>query len=367
MLLASAPVTAPVQHNDRRAAAIALGVALVIAWIRGFRAPNLWSATLQSISLVDGFHRRFLVGTLLRPVVMIAGYRYAVFACFGYAVLVALLWIVIRAALRTPLWSRRAVVLAWLLLPSGGFVFDEVGYFDQVLYLILFAGVALLARGRLAWAAVVMALAPMVHEIAALTVLPVFGWLALRQLPVRKAVLVTAPAAVIAGVVLIVPPATAAAIPALEAALAHADFVYRIDALSLFERTQAASWKLYSIHAQWLAVQATTMIAVLGLVALWWADGAANARARVVACAAAAAPSLLIFGGWDDNRWIFLIVTNFLLVVWYSLADRRDELGARAASVLLIALLLFSQNPSYYFDGLKPRALSYRELRRLLV
>lgn len=362
-------------NDDRRAFGMALAVALLVAFYRGFRAPNIWSVTLQTVSLFDGFHRRFLVGTVLRPFVAVFGYRYAVFACFSYLVLAILLWFVARAALRAETWSRRAIVLAWLLLPTGGFVFDEVGYFDQVLYLLLFAGLALIERRRTVAAACVIALAPMVHEIAILTVVPVFGWFALRKVAPRTAVLMTAPAAMIAGLVLLVPPITPAAIPTLEAALAHADFAFRVDALALFERTQSASWQLYSIRSQWNLVQATTFITVLGFVAVWcadrqlWRPASRSLRAGMLAlsCLAIGAPTLLIFGGWDDNRWIAMLMTNFTLVLWLSFGgERRSEFGGKAASVLIAIALLLTHIQPYYFDLLKPRELRYRQLRHFV-
>ena len=41
--------------------------------------------------------------------------------------------------MRTRLVSQRALVIAWMVFGAGGFLFDEAGYLDQVLYLLLFA------------------------------------------------------------------------------------------------------------------------------------------------------------------------------------------------------------------------------------
>ncbi len=63
-----------------------LGLAIVVAAYTGFRVPNVWSATLQAVSLFDGFHRRFVVGTLLHPFALLTEDNYWMFATFSYLV-----------------------------------------------------------------------------------------------------------------------------------------------------------------------------------------------------------------------------------------------------------------------------------------
>src|ERR1700674_1419823 len=51
-------------------------ISLLLAAYTGFRVPNPFSPTLDTVSLPDGFHRRFLVGTLLRPLSQATNYDY---------------------------------------------------------------------------------------------------------------------------------------------------------------------------------------------------------------------------------------------------------------------------------------------------
>jgi len=82
-------------------------------------------------------------------------------------------------------------------------------------------------------------------------------------------------------------------------------------------------------------------------------------------CVAIAAPALLVFGGLDRERWAFLIVSNFMLVLWISLGDRRRaELGPAASVVLVTALLIVSHLSLGYFDKYAPRDLGSRAARR---
>src|SRR5215831_5382501 len=164
----------------RRLFVPALAIAILVAGYTGFRLPNAWCATLDAVSLFDGFHRRFVVGTLLQPLAIATDYNYWLFAAFSYLVLAAVLAVLTAAVLRAELISQRLLVIAWLVLPTGGFLFHEVGYFEQILYLLLFAALALIRRNRLVAAACVLCVAPLVHEIALVTVIPLFGLVALR-------------------------------------------------------------------------------------------------------------------------------------------------------------------------------------------
>ncbi len=62
-------------------------LALLLAPYRRFRKLGDWVATLEAVSVTDGFHRRFLVGTLLHPIAVATGYAYGVFAAAAFAVL----------------------------------------------------------------------------------------------------------------------------------------------------------------------------------------------------------------------------------------------------------------------------------------
>ena len=359
---------------------LAVLCAIAVAGFTGFRVPNAWCTTLDAVSLFDGFHRRFVVGSLLRPLAVASGYDYWLFAAYNYLVLAAVLTVLTVAAARAELLSRRILIIAWLLLPTGGFLFNEVGYFDQVLYLLLFAALRLVARGRLVAATCVMCVAPFVHEIAIVTVIPVFGLFALRTLPLRRAFAVTVPPALLNLVALAIPAASPGAGARLAATLAHANFVFRTDALTVFERTMAESWRTYNLDGVYMYVRWFAIVLVVAFIALWrsdrrlWAsrgEGPSRvARAMpavilVASCVAIAAPALLVFGGLDRERWAFLIVSNFMLVVWLSLGDRRRaELAPAAIVVLITALLIVSHFSLGYFDKYAPRDLGSRAARR---
>ncbi|MFI6308397.1 hypothetical protein ACIBCH_41435 [Amycolatopsis thailandensis] len=345
-LLERAP--APVAKTTPRRSVTALfAIAVLVAGYTGFRLPGEWAATLQAVSLTDGFHRRFLVGTFLKPF----GHDYAVFAVASFVVLGAVLAVVTLAFFNSRTESRRWLIIGWLLLPTGGYLFHEVGYFDQVLYLLLSGALWAVHRNRPVLASAVMALSVTVHEIALLTVLPLFGFALLRKVPFRRACALLAPAALLGAVILALPPAGTGAVEGLRRELSTADFGYRVDALNLFGRTQAESWQLYSITNVLLYLSPILLVVAGGFLYLHRPTPAA-----AVPVAAITAPALLAFGGWDDARWGFLLVTNFFVVLWLWLGRRELKLPQVAALAGLF--LILTHVPMPYFDGYGPRWLT---------
>ena len=360
----------------RRISIAMVAIAILFAAFTGFRMPSRWCATLDAVSLFDGFHRRFFVGTVLRPLALATDFDYWLFAGFAFAVLLALLAVLIVAAARAELLTQRVLVIAWLLLPTGGFLFHDVGYLEQLLYLLVFAAIGLLRRNRLVAAAAVMCVTPWIHEIAVLTVIPVFGLIALRTLPFRRALAVTVPAAVLNAIVLLFSPASVEVVERMTATLSRANFVARPDALALFTWTLSNHHQKYNVYAQLIAVRPVAIALVGAFVALWLADRTLRRAAGPVpavvvllaSCVAIAAPGLAILGGWDGNRWLFLIMANFFIVVWFALDNRgARELGRGALMILATALLVLSHFSIYYFDDYAPRELGSRPDRKLFL
>lgn len=343
-----------------------LAIAMIVAAYVGFRMPSAWTATLQSVSVTDGFRRRFVVGTLLRPLANATDYSYGVFATFSFLVLGAILVVLCVRAVQARSTVRAMIVIAFLLLPTGGFLFHDVGYHEQVLYLLLFLALWLVHRERYGAAAGVLAVAPFVHEIAILTVLPIFGLACLRAVSVRKAIALTAIPAIPNLVLLALAPAGKGAVATLRHALASASFPPRQDALDLFARSQRRSWRLYDVSEFAAHVWPVAVLAAVAFVAFWLAHGALWERVRgrvlpwvilVASCAAIALPGLLVYGGWDYGRWTFLVLCNFFLVLWISLPNEEPRVPARAFAVLAIAVLVFSNLRIDYFEPDTPRGL----------
>ena len=344
-------------RDDRERATwiAAFAIALAVAFYTGFRMPNLWTTTLDHVSLTDGFYRRWLVGTLLAPFPA----SYWVGAIFSFAVLAAVLAVLARSVVQSQPFARRVLAIAWLLLPTGGFLFHEVGYFEQLEYLLLFASIALLRRGRPITATCLIALTPVIHEIALVTVIPIFGLVALEVLPRRRAVLVTAIPAALDLIVLVLPAASDGATTTLKQSLTAAHVLFRPDALALFEGAYAYK----NLDDVTMFVVPIAILAVVAFAACWLADrGRTQLATLALSCLAIAAPVALIWAGSDFNRWGLLVLANFFVVLWLSLARDREP-RAPAILVLVTTALVLAHVALPYFDGASPRELQFPAVR----
>jgi hypothetical protein len=373
-----APVAAPEPAADAPnrlalntvAWSVLLTISLLSAAYTGFRMPNLWSATLYTPSLVDGFHRRFLVGTLLRPWSDLLNYNYWLYAAVAFAILGVLLLVLVVNVFRSRLVSQRVLVIAFLLLPTGGYLFHEVGYLDQLLYLALFAALSFL-RGR-AWVAapILLVLTVCTHEIAILTIVPIYGFVVLKDIEWRRAAAVLVPPIVAAFIILLVSPVESGAVARLQDELKASNFVPRPDALDLFGRSLSDNWKLYSRHQVFDYLWPLALVMIVGFAFLYWIgsrrrEGGPSILYLVLAAGAIGAPVVLALAGWDEDRWAFLLVCNFFIVVWIWLRDTGRELDAIQAVALAVVLLFVMHADLRYFDGYSPRRLHPVEIRRL--
>ncbi|UGQ12899.1 hypothetical protein LO772_04575 [Yinghuangia sp. ASG 101] len=348
---------APAPGWSRRTAVLVLGCVALAAYT-GLRMPGRWAVTLQAVSLQDGFHRRFLVGTVLRPFAAPAGYPYELFVAVSFVVLGVLVAVLVRLAVVTRKPVQRLLIMAFLLLPTGGYLFHEIGYFDQIVYLGLFGAVWLLYRGRVAAASLVTASTVLVHEIALLTVLPLFLLAALRELPPRRALAAVAPTVGVGLVVLAVPAAGPGAPTHFERVLIGTGFPLRSDALDLFGRTQTDSYQYFDPWDIFVFLWPLAVLIAVGML-VFARIGRRPARLTGVSVAAAVAPILLAAGGWDRERWAFLLIANCCVALWFWLDDHgTHEITPAQVGVVLAVLLVASHVPLTYFDGFQPRALT---------
>lgn len=352
---------APGPAWSRRTAVLVLGCVAVAAYT-GLRMPSRWAVTLQAVSLQDGFHRRFLLGTVLRPFAAPAGYPYELFVAVSFVVLGALVAVLGRLAVVARKPAQRLLIMAFLLLPTGGYLFHEIGYFDQIVYLGLFAALWLLFRGHVTAASLVTAAMVAVHEITLLTVLPLFFLAALRELPVRRALTAVAPTVAVGLVVLAVPASGAGAPERFERVLIGTGFPLRSDALDLFGRTQTDSYQYFDPWDIFVFLWPLALLTAAGLL-VFARIGRRPARLTGVSVAAALAPTLLAAGGWDRERWAFLLIANCCVVLWFWLDDHgTHEITPAHVGVVLAVLLVASHVPLTYFDGYQPRVLTGPEL-----
>ena len=353
---------------------IALGVAVTIAAYIGFRLPSLYAVTLYNITLEDGAWRRGLLGTVLAPLFSLFNYQYWAMALVAVTFLVSLLMIAFIVSWRSRWDAQRLLLVFWLLSPAGGFFFHEVGYSDQLIYLIFIVSAILVARVQVGLASLTLSISVLIHEITLFTSLPLLVlFAALRSLAPSRFLWFIPP--VLVGLVL----AAAPQMPTdqnrelLDSLSQRLAFEVRPDAVTLFARNLSETWELdfYSPITgltKVLPLVLVSAVAVAGILFLLREQMPLGRRRLValVALASTALPYSLVFFGWDFDRWMFLGLTNFLIVVLL-LFQRSDAAPSVAAIGLALApIMLLFYVPLTYFDGFVPRALNLTQIQQSL-
>ena len=323
-------------------------LSLVTALYVGSRLPNLWSVNYYIPSVFDGFWRRSLLGTLLYPLGALR-FDYRLLASVQALVLLILVALMIVHALRSDLRIKLLTIL-FLVGPTGGYLFHEIGYVEQVLYLMLVAALALEDK-RLSL--VLMALALFVHELAAFTVIPLYLAslvVANRQATaIRHGLLLLA---VFAVIYLFFQTADPAHIERMMQAIkAQAGYTPRADYYNIFRhRLTGPKPQNYFAVTDWYRL--ATAVAIAGLTATAFVRKSLFGVACVlVACLA---PLALGFVGWDTSRFTFLSLSASFFVL-LAFKDTASTLIFGALAALLLAFALFGY--FVYFDDYQPRPL----------
>jgi hypothetical protein len=323
-------------------------LSLVIALYVGFRAPNLWSVNYYIPSVFDGFWRRSLLGTLLYPFGALR-FDYHFVAAVQALVLLALVALLMAHALRSGLRVKLLVML-FLIGPAGGYLFHEVGYVEQLLYLMLLAALAFSDKRQ---SLVPMAVALFVHEMAAFTVIPLYlaalvvgeRW---RTALLHGVLLL----AVFAVIYLFFQTADPAHIERLMQAIkAHVGYTPRADYYDVFRhKLTGPRPQNYFAVTDWYRLATVIAIALL-TAAAFVRKSAFSAACVLVACLA---PLAMGFLGWDTSRFTFLSLSaSFFVLIMFK--DAASIVVSVAVSVLLLAFALFGY--LVYFDDYQPRPL----------
>jgi len=351
---------------------IFIGFSLLMAFYTGFRMPNLWSVNYYIPSMFEGFYRRSLVGTVLY-VFGDLRFNYLFIVAIQITVLAALLGIVLRYAFRAE-DKLKAVFVLYLLAPTGGYLFHEIGYIDQLLYLLLIAW--LYAPNKHIGIALMLA-SLFIHEMALFTIIPIyFAYLIINKTPLRQMVMYGVLISV-AFLVLFLYLQTAPyetmvhfmeKITANFGPGARTDYYYIFNntfTQMMFDNTFVDAPGVVFRVAQGNYVQAGLLFEVglacmLGLVVATLFCNKNNTIWQNACCflsvwVACMSPLLLVFYGLDTMRWVFLSYSSSLIL----LCLYRGELPRmRFAAILFIFTLFLAYGHLWYFDGLRPRSIN---------
>ena len=328
-------------------------LAYALAFTNGFRMPNLWSINYFLPSMFEGFYRRSLLGTLLFP---LGDWRfnYYTIASIQISIFVGLNTALVYQTLKAQSPSRWLWPL-FLLSPAGGYFFHEIGYVDQVLYLILLLAMSMQSGAR---ASVLMISSLFIHEMALFTTLPVyFAWCAYQGKSMRSVIKTAGLAFIVFALIYLFlqTSSSPSLMQFLEQATRLSNYVVRADYYDVFRMSFVGG--IYQVPYMPREIINHLLLIPLWLMAGWcFAQEGKNAPGKrqlfVIGLLASFAPILLGIFGWDYSRWLFLSMASSGICLFIA----RAHLSWK---ILLVLAILFLALPTVgfldYFDRYTPR------------
>jgi hypothetical protein len=330
--------------------------------------PNLWSVNYYLPGFFDGFYRRSLVGTLL-SVLGTYKYNYYVIAGIQFSILAALLvWIytIFRKNSLTML-----IITAYFTSACGGFLFHEVGYIDQLLYLTLFISMAIYDRHKLS-SILLFSSSMFMHELALFVTVPLFfSFVYIRSERLKESFLSILPAIFFFVLIYLF----FQTVPVDKIHLftdkiqTYANYAYRYDYYGVFVNafTGERNRFHYDLNSIIPLILLTMMNVVISITVY-----KLTRRSFVALLIAISGFSPLLLGlfGYDLNRWFFLSFSSltiaFILVILHYRVTFHDITSQKWGAVLVISYILFIGHMSIgFFEGDKPRVVNVQALMEI--
>ncbi len=329
--------------------ALATVAVLALAMLRGLQLPLLWTSTHYLFTYEEGFAKRGFFGQLLALTLGDARFRYQNLTIVAFLVLAALVLLLTVVSIR----QKNAYFLLFLAGPVGGYLFLEVGYLDQVLYLLaLVGGLAAIKWPRCRHPVTLTAglLGLFVHEAALFLSCPVlvFACLMARPREGRGLLRELAPFLcfpVVGALISEFGNLTVEAADRLRlAAQSQADFHLRVDAFEVFYRAMADNARIVLglwadgqlVHRFYEVAPLTTLYAAasfFGLAGVLRVASGPRSTRLFAAALATLAPLALSVLGWDLDRWGALVMLNAFLCLLFAAQAIGQHVVRRALSL----------------------------------
>lgn len=337
-------------------------IGYVFSFYRGFRMPNLWSMGYFVPGYWDGIYRRALAGTLLS---LFGDLRFDYYFIMSIqaAIFLAFHAILLREMIRSN-FAIRFVFAFFLLSPAGGYWFHEIGYIDQLLFLIIL--ICILSKNSFV-PGLLVGVSPLFHEQALLIILPVYllslyfkedGFSRWWFLPFILAfvsffICLSAP---IVGLSLA---------EFVNNWKLHANYFPRLDYVN--DALIAKTTRFMAMHYAEDQIPILVLTVIVGIFASWTVALSNSAKTRNILFGLGVicflSPLLLGLVGWDTSRWIFLSLVSSLFVFYLGRDSLKENLfyGSVFALVLLTAV-----GNLRYFDGYRPRKVSINSVQQFI-
>jgi hypothetical protein len=328
-----------------------------MAFVEGFRMPNLWSINYYIPSIFDGFFRRSFGGTLLWFFGDIR-FNYYFVALFQFLILLLVLFFIYRAIRNNSV----SIVLAalYFLSPLGGYLFHQVGYIDQLLYLLAFFSLFLLSKGKLYSSIFIIIVSMFFHEITLLTTLPILLFYILINDKDMKfaSKFILLPLLSFLTIYLFfqtVPTDTVYAL--IDNIRLNSTYDIREGYFKVFTNEfLGIRMKLYYTFDNIFLILMIIVLSASVFILLNQINQ--NFLNKFFAVVTILSPLLLGFFGWDTDRWIFLSFSNFFIIaylIYHRFPGSFIDTKLNTALVFIIFITFFSMPNLKYFDDYQPR------------
>jgi len=353
---------------------------LIVTFSRAVRLPNDFAKEHWLIDYRFGFVKRGLVGTVMalatkavhareteRLIDVVASVQSVVFC-------LVMLWLGLRVVRRSQWLSPVAVtVLAFLSSPFIVMSAHLVGYYDNIIIVLTVLSLALLFNGWIRAAAVLQAIAILVHENALLVGVPVFSWACWLAQPRRPQTPRMRwslwPALLPVAVFVMLVASQSLGLHGVEQSLttylsSYPFIAKHIEAVRVPHWITITFYDSYVLHQgqflsrvlsqQMIGLVLPSMVAILGVVFEVGDIGAVSVESLIV-LSICLAPQLMHVMAWDTARiWTYSIVCAFLLMWTYIEVRGVRTLPSQFVTLLcIVALFLNGIETTPLMDGLR--------------
>jgi hypothetical protein len=347
-------------------------IIVLYALIQGFRMPNLWSINYYLPSFCDGFYRRALPGTILSFLGELR-FNYYTIATIQFFILISLLILIYFLFQKNILLML--IISLYLISPAGAYLFHEVGYIDQLLYLILFISIVAFKKYRI-FSVMLFSSSMLIHELTLFTTLPIFfTYIYVSTYSLTKSILYILPSMAFFLLLYIffqtVPVDTIALFT--KEISNSSNYQLRGDFYDIFinkltgqrNRIYYGFNSLNQIFLLFSAVSLTSLIV--------YRLRKKQIILSLLVFLTGISPLFLGFFGWDLSRWYFLsfssltVITVVVLLYYRITVIEIISMKSEIVLYLIFNMFLISYMHLAYFDGYKPRLINTDSVKEIKI
>lgn len=337
-------------------------IIIFYAFIEGFRMPNLWSINYYLPSFFDGFYRRALPGTIL-SFLGDSRFNYYTIVLVQFSILTSLLVWIYYLFQKNILMML--IISLYLVSPAGAYLFHEVGYVDQLLYLILFISIATFKKHKI-FSIILFTSSMLVHELTLFVTLPIFfTYIYMSMENFKKSILYILPSLVLFLLIyLFFQTVPADTIEIFKEEISRfSDYKLRNDFYTIFTNTLTGSRN--KIYYEFKNInQILLLFSVASLTSLIvYKLSKKQIVLSLLIFLSGLLPLVLGLFGWDLSRWFFLSLSSLTVIFTVVLLHHKVtfaeviSIQSTAVSYFIFYILLISNMHLVYFDRYKPRPI----------